>query len=256
MRKVTTTIILSILLSVSIYGQNEWAQIMTKDSTGNYLRGVIDNKGNVIIPTKFKYIWLDDSIFHCENENNKLGFLSIKGDTLIPLEYNSLNFDNESRLYLAKKDYEWLYIDSLGKKMFGPYEFACHFKKGKAYVLNDDEGYFINLSGEKIETTLFTDKNCPKGSGVEDEEEFVELDYSEKLVIIPQGFKIKKNKQGKVGVKSKKGDFIIPLIFDAIDFENNKYIYVKKDGLQGVFDFKGKEIIPCKYHFIGSFTAF
>lgn len=77
---------------------------------------VIDIKGNAIIEPKYDYIqYLPNSGDFLVQSNNKVGIISAKKETKVPILYDSLELvDSDSGLYIAKKDNKYGIIDSNG----------------------------------------------------------------------------------------------------------------------------------------------
>ena len=78
--------------------------------------GVIDLKGNDIIESKYDGItFLPNTGDFLVKSNNKVGTISEKRETKIPINYDSLELiDSDLALYLAKKDNKYGIIDSRG----------------------------------------------------------------------------------------------------------------------------------------------
>lgn len=78
--------------------------------------GVIDLKGNAIIEAKYNGItFLPNTGDFLVKSNNKVGTISEKRETKIPINYDSLELiDSDLALYLAKKDNKYGIIDSRG----------------------------------------------------------------------------------------------------------------------------------------------
>lgn len=237
-------------LSTYMHSQFEWAQVIKVDSIGNRITGLISNTGKIIIPPKYEYLtyYSKDSVF-VYGLNGKAGFIDLNGNELTEPIFDKIRLDDETGMYMVKSNGEYQFINKLGAKIIGPLEFACRFINGKAYVVRDDFGEFINSKGETIETTLFSDHKCDYNDGIDQE---FEMDESSEQVTIPSGFSIK-GKEGKLGVKNKNGQLIVPKEFDSIEFVNDKYIYAKKNKLTAVYGINGDLIIPIKYNVIYHF---
>ena len=88
--------------------------IVYKEDDKSY--GVIDLKGNAIIEAKYNGItFLPNTGDFLVKSNNKVGTISEKRETKIPINYDSLELiDSDLALYLAKKDNKYGIIDSRG----------------------------------------------------------------------------------------------------------------------------------------------
>ena len=88
--------------------------VVTKDQ--DKIFAVIDVKGNAIIEPKYDNIeYLPYSGDFLVKSNNKVGIISAKRETKIPLSYDSLELiDSDTGLYLAKRDNKYGVLDSNG----------------------------------------------------------------------------------------------------------------------------------------------
>ena len=88
--------------------------IVYKEDDKSY--GVIDLKGNAVIEAKYDGItFLPNTGDFLVKSNNKVGTISEKRETKIPINYDSLELiDSDLALYLAKKDNKYGIIDSRG----------------------------------------------------------------------------------------------------------------------------------------------
>ena len=88
--------------------------IVYKEDDKSY--GVIDLKGNAVIEAKYDGItFLPNTGDFLVKSNNKVGTISDKRETKIPINYESLELiDSDLALYLAKKDNKYGIIDSRG----------------------------------------------------------------------------------------------------------------------------------------------
>ena len=55
------------------------------------------------------------------------------------------------------------------------------------------------------------------------------------------------SKAGQKGLYDAEGKCLLPITFNNISFDNNRYWLVNKDGKQGLYSYMGKEIMPPRY---------
>lgn len=203
--------------------------------TGRF--GLIDQYGNFIFKPLFNNILeLDDEyaivgngngFIHFENfpeEKNyvfegDLGVVNTKGDTLIPIQYQSIQtmtsvgqtywfakkqelnaLYSKDRIFILDNNVETItnfsdglariktqagfgFIDTTGQVAIDPaYNRAGLFNQGRAWVKREDQYFYINTNGERLETTyLKFDELSPFSDGVArvrifDEYGFIEPD--------------------------------------------------------------------------------
>lgn len=140
-----------------------------KDEEGNliYYYGVMDNKGNVIIPIAEQYIEREeignsDLIAAGRDINGefKYGYLNNKNEVAIPFEYdNALNFTDG--LARVEKDGKYGYINEKGNIVIDcKYVEAQAFSNGLALVRRGDDQYieYINKEGVTVISPEITKK--------------------------------------------------------------------------------------------------
>lgn len=78
----------------------------------------------------------------------------------------------------------------------------------------------------------------------------------DKIISFKNGYSVVKSTEGSVGVGliDPKGNEIMPLKYDSIDFIDDELLKVKMDNKIGVYDIKGQELIPTEYDDIRDFT--
>lgn len=130
--------------------------------------------------------------------NNKVGIYDIKGNMIIPCEYD--NILSDGKVYLVKKDNKFGYLNS-ELKMFLPLVFdrGSLFFNGFAIVTKGNKTYVINSSGQTIA------KDC---------DEYYILS---KDVILA-------SKNNKIGAFDKTGKIIIPFEWTLDKGMGSKYI--------------------------------
>ena len=189
---------------------------------GNFKRGIINKKGDIIIP----FIYSD--IFRCSKDrirvgkNNKIGLIDYNNKVIIPILYDNIYESDDDKIFLVQKGNRFAYFDENGTQ-FTKFEFsnAERFRKGKASViLENNAGTLINEKGEKILNPI------PN----------IEIyDYDNKNFYLVFNRKTKKK-----GVISNKGETVLPNIYEEIAIFEDRFI-IKKNEKYAVFNSKNEQ---------------
>lgn len=189
---------------------------------GNFKRGIINKKGDVIIPFIYTYI------FRCCKEririgkNNKYGLIDYNNTVIIPILYDNIYESDDDKIFLVQKGNRFAYFEENGKQ-FTKFEFsnAERFRNGKAsVVLENNSGTLINEKGEKLL------KPIPN----------VRIDDYEN-----ENFYLVSNiKTNKKGVISNNGEIIFPSIYEEIAIFEDRFI-IKKNEKYAVFKSKNEQ---------------
>lgn len=217
------------------------------------------------------------STYHLDYNKKKYGYIDKKGTFVIPVEFNDALCFSEGIAAVMIGD-KWGYIDKTGKEIL-PFSFqqAKNFRDGVAPVcINDKWGaidksgkILINLQYDYMDTfndgiAIFYNKvseyRClygyidNKGSEIFSAQFNYVYPFSEGLAAIV-------TEESKVGFINKRGEYIIPPIYDSdhMCYSNDGYRF--KDGLAGVclnglwgfIDTDGEVAIPFKYEHIDNF---
>jgi len=198
---------------------------------------------------------LTDFLAYTSNEN-KLGYINLKGQEIIPVEFDDIKSFSEGLIAVnkgAKKvEYEkvggkWGYYNLKGEQVIPlKYDYAESFKEGLAPVrLNGTFGY-INKQDKLIIPFQYQDAQS----------------FSEEL----SGVKL----NGKWGFIDKSGSMIIPPNFDDVrpfnnglsivfrktleyEYEDDGYTYTEIEGKYGLINKKGELLLETIYDYIGDF---
>ena len=123
--------------------------------------GVIDDKGNEIIPVEYDQIEdYSDGLFGAYlpggyngdtwNEG-KAGFIDINNKVVIPFKYNEIYCFHEGRAAVRKNKYSWGFITKENKPITKfIYEEVQSFQEERAAVMKNNKWGFINLEGELV----------------------------------------------------------------------------------------------------------
>ena len=239
--------------------------------------GMIDNNGKTVVSFKYDYIGYDygnglrkvrlpgDSWRRLE------GFINEEGKEVIPLKYYILDDFSEGKtvIYAESEEDEGsgYLIDKTGKRVL-PYKVVDHLN-GKGLIQIKDNNGKMGLvdakSGNLLISPSYVFLSYPSEGMVPiatDYEKYGFLDLkSLKMAIMPQYERVgwfseglaSVQKNGKVGFINKRGDVVIPFIYDNYTigglngYFTNGLCVVSKEGKQALIDKNGNEITPFIY---------
>lgn len=129
-----------------------------------YPKGVIDKKGNILIPFLYKHLWeISTGHFVCVNMEGKLGIVDSRNNIIIPFYYDDISEDcnDKTELIAVKRNGRWGYINHSNKIVIPfKFDYAESFDRGDSIALIDqnDKCAYINRNGKFI-TDFATDPN-------------------------------------------------------------------------------------------------
>ena len=206
----------------------------------NGLYGIIDIKGNEVVPPIYKSIGkIENGYAVISNQKYKKGLIDYDGNLVIPCQYERLKRIKKDRWEFSSKYGKYGIIDSKNKIII-PDEYDEIEDKTYLFKVRKGEYYGIyNNEGKQIVPVEFEDKDLEVfwgkvfitkngKAGVLDENGGIifpiEYDYISALVI--GLYIIKKN--GKMGFALKNGEMILPIEYDEYDVEEWGEIKVRK----------------------------
>lgn len=244
--------------------------------------GLIDQNGNPLTEFKYDRIWASENVFLFEIDGkeglintkgqvitsklyddidefsegvaavingNGVGYIDESANEIIPTKYNSA-FNFSDGLGLVRYKENFIYVDKNAKEVLKvDYKIALPFKEGLAPVIdhNNKVGY-INKKGELVipckydnyyDNISTNDFNRESIAGVNH--------FSEGLVAVRKEMVKNGEMIAKYGFIDKKGNTVIPFIYDDAESFNNNLAEVSIKGLSGYIDRAGKEVIPIEY---------
>lgn len=296
MKKVLATIIaigVLVMVIVSLKNLLTKKEKITKDVStlttyisifDNGKWGVMDNKGNIVIPTTYEeMLIIPDSnkpIFICsynvnyEDETFKTKVLNENGEQILS-QYENINaFENtdgteiwyENDILKYEKDGKYGLINFEGTEMLpaeydniyvlkGIHKSLIVEKNGKKGLVSSSTGEII-INPEYIEISSITNshgdgyivKNENNKCGVIslNKKNILEVKYDEvKKVTGGENYVVVEN--GKLEIVDSTGKVILDTGFDSVESINANQFVIIKDGKYGVISNEGKEIIPTQY---------
>ncbi len=201
--------------------------------------GFINKKNKPL--TSFEY---DDAQpfeegFSVVTKDDKKGFVNPQGKEMVPLVYENAEKFSEG-LAAVKKEGKWGYIDTTGKVVIPfAYSHAGGFEEGTAYVSIYETNFAIDKTGNCVSgcEQLEKDKAQKPQKGWQSRYEFVG-ETTDDFTVVGNG--------GLQGLVNKQGKEVIPTKFTEVAVVFN-HAFVALDRKFGMFDLKGKEVIPVIY---------
>lgn len=112
--------------------------------------GLINLKGEVIIPLEYESIVMSTINAYSVSKEGKWGFITKSNQILIPIEYD-LSSDFIETVCAVKKDGKWGFIDLLNQTIIPfQYDGCTDFRAGIAGVVKDGKWGVINKNNELI----------------------------------------------------------------------------------------------------------
>lgn len=194
--------------------------------------GYMNKQEKVIIPFQYEFAGEFNEGLATVSNANSAGFISVKGDTIIPFVYTKNKYYEFSNgfVQITKND-KYGYINKQGKVVV-PFEY--------------DDCYSDNTNG-----LLVLAKGKQKGLCDSTGKLILGFDYNQ-IYTYPDFILVKKENRTstlktQVGHFSKKGEVIIPMIYEDLIQGSQGLVYAVLNGKAGYLDKKGNVVIPFKY---------
>ena len=172
-------------------------------------------------------------------KNDNIGIIDLLGNVLVPDKYEYIDLIEDSdHYYIFCLNENYGIINIHNKVIFeSEYKFDVIYEYNYFHIINNIEEKpihgLVNTLGEVVIPI--------------DNDELIPPEYEK------DGFyEIKKNKNEKGVYFFKKGVFIEPK-YSEVDLRD-KYIFVSKNGFEGIIDYLGNIVMECKYVFGRDYT--
>jgi len=266
-------------------------------------KGLIDNKGTIIIPFEYSYFYKNQNFYKCTKngqatlfdydgnsilkkfyegiefynhqfkvkENGLYGVLNLKGNEIIPIEYDEITYHEQKKWYSVVKNGVSNIINNQGENVFGKkYTSLSKIDYNLNYLLAEKNGEFgiINTSGKEITPSIFKAIKFNYDDSrfiVKQKERWGVYDiYFKQFLIDPNYDNIKKISKGHYLLTNSDKKILHNLILntktDLSEYGNiNDYISngliitVEKNKLYGAYNLEvDKLVIPQKYQSVYS----
>ncbi len=201
----------AIFSSISTYGSTKDRIIARFDWKKN---GVIDSKGNIIIPFEYSGISKNKNQF-IATQNNQKRLLDYYGKPLLKNSYEDLYYLSQKYIKIKSNGlYGILKLN--GEELFpAEYEEINHYSSQDWFLLNQNGKTVIkDNEGKRVFGKQYTS--------------ITKLDYDFKYILA--------EKKGKYGIINKYNDIVAPFIFDAVNKEyDNRLFTVQENGKWGIY---------------------
>ena len=208
---------------------NEKGYVTFRENKVEGLHGVVNHKGEVIIPFKWKllsYIITDENRIYAANEQKRRGYIDIHGRTVLPFIYEHLPRVVRDSNLVKTKDYTFFLDESLNQ--IGP-KYQAFNKEGDVYFFKRNGKWGVmNENFEIIIPNTYT--SIMDGPRLKDDPDF------RSYIVV---------ENGKYGLTTLKGENIIRPQFDCLCglgyyAPSNYYVEFKKDDVSYKYNHKGE----------------
>ncbi|RKM55120.1 WG repeat-containing protein [Butyrivibrio sp. X503] len=171
-----------------------------------------------------------------DSETGKWGYVSIEGKLMIDYSYQVAQIFTVDGIAIVKAE-NGLYgaIDEKGEYVIEPqYNCMTNFSNGRSFaqISKGGEGILIDLEGNKLSDNKFCFSSFPDVVDIYIDGLACVQDYNTKLY----------------GYIDDYGDYVIePQFIKANDFVNGYATVTGSNGLRGIINDKGEEVVPCQY---------
>lgn len=189
----------------------------------NYLAGLIDTTGKVIIKPIYQSLTSPVSGVMVASMGEKQGLISISGKAITPLDYNFIYAIGVNR-YMAERDGKYGIIDEKGKQVL-PFEFTSLMAGGPGHYIASKDSL----------------------SGVVDAMGKTVIPFKYSGLYYAFGAYNASGTDMKSGVISAKGDILIPMKYESIEAVRPGRYLVDVNGKRGLMDDKGTWLLQPEY---------
>lgn len=232
--------------------------------------GLINSKGDEIIPVKYDYVNRAFSHgFSKVSIGKKMGLFDLNGKMVFPLIYDDITV-NEDGFHTVQKDGLWGVINRSHEiilpiaygdivRIYGQNTLRdaaltttrakyCANYKGKEGLLDSTGKIIIPFLYDRIMQITDNSIIASKGEyvGVVDWEGNIIVPFIYSTIVDSRKF-YRVHINGKFGTVDNKGKPIIKPVYDQMDYRYGGFLVVTKDDKQGVFNIEGKEIVKPVY---------
>ena len=216
----------------------------------------IDKRGQVANPGPFINIGLfENDLAICKGIDALSGIINLKGDTIIPFKYDDI-FRADHGFLITQLQHTQGLLSPEGKELKPPSYSAIKVFDNKRVVLEQNNKFSLWDSEIRTEIPLDIERYIAHGVCVKDKLYSV-INHEGKRLLnstfkkiwrVDEHVIIVKNDQKKYGLQDLKGAEIIPTAYDKIKKLSSTHIAVKQDRLYALFDVKGNQLSDFNYH--------
>ena len=210
---------------------NKYWLLMNVDGDTNYKFGLYDRYNDkVVIPVVYDNLFYlnDDRIIVRSGESE--GIIDINQKTILPFEYNYLEYINDNFIIALGNNFKYGLININNENLLSfEYHVISKASETNNYcrIIKDNKIGLINGDNSELLIPI----------------EYDGLYYIDEMYIGNE--LIVAEKDEKTGIVNMDNEEVVPFIYDGIELLGNCF-EVYKDGLAGLLDCKGNEILPAK----------
>lgn len=217
---------------------------------------ITNSNGNVYLKDKFDDVVSINGDNVIVKNNNKYGIMTLNGDTKISAKYQNMSylFDNE---YIVELDNKYGVINIDGEELIKPTYESLVYRADAGFLEGTKSGEissdFIDSNLEVKLSGILSEINTTNGYmriRVGDDYKYYNLKFEEKTNkdVLTTNTLFLAKKDGKYGFVNKQGIVIVDYIYDDAR-EQNEYGFasVKKNGMWGCINYKGKQVMAPAY---------
>jgi len=210
---------------------NKYWLLMNVDSNTRYTFGLYDRYNDkVVIPVIYdNLLYLNDDRIVVRNGERE-GIIDINQKIILPFVYNFLEYINDNFIIALGSDFKYGLININNENLL-PFEYQEISKasetKNYCRIIKDNKFGLINGDNSELLIPIEYDSLY-----------FIDEMYIGNELIVAE-------KTGKTGIIDMDNKEVVPFIYDRIDLLGNCF-EVYKDGLAGLLDSKGNEILPAE----------
>lgn len=244
---------------------------------GNFGRyGFKHRDGSIALKAEFEDAGHFSEGLVAVRKNRKWGFIDQLGNVVIPYQYNAAYDFYEGLAIIRKYDpkdtrkYKEGYIDKKGNELAVAYDEVFKFKEGRARVKKDEKVGFIDKAGNVVVSIAYESATDFK-DGIA--WVYKDIYFQEPVIIDKNGaplytdykfypisdntsvlINVEKRSTGKWGYINKKGEAVIPFIFEnAGPFHDGLACVSKGNRKYGYINEAGELVISYKYSYSDDF---
>jgi len=223
----------------------------------NFMRGVIDRKGNIIIPFGYKFIMPLHEGLASVMQNDKYGYIDKSGKVIVPLMYD-FAFDYNNGLAMVRLNMKYGLINKTCRQII-PLIYDEIFNYSRVHAEIEMKGVcqrrnsagVILSSDDSNESKYFVNNYAAVKKGnkwgfisLQGKEIVAEYDsvgsFFASIALVKKG-----NKYGYIDTT---GKIVIPITFDdARSNYDGGILRIKKNNKWGYITTEGEIVIPCSY---------
>lgn len=205
--------------------------------------GYIDTTGKIVIePIYDGALWVKNGMVQLRKGFNQWGVLRMDGSVVVPFEYMHIGGFYDG-MAVVKKNGKKGYVNTKGELVIPiEYDRAFGFENGLALVIKDNKVGFLNTSGEVAIPFEYEDIKMISDV-VESPATLSGYENTNERFMMEEGYMILK-KDGKWGYLNKEGKVVVPFDFEYVGVvsRNSDRLVVRNEGKQGSYNIKTGEV--------------